>query len=54
MKDTEIVRKIDPLGRITIPREILKIRGIIPSDRTEIEIYVDGNKIILEKFKKEE
>lgn len=49
MKATGIVRKIDELGRIVIPREIrksLKIREGNP-----LEIYVDKNgEIILKKY----
>lgn len=48
MKATGIVRKIDQLGRFTIPREILRALEI--SFRDPVEIFVDGNRIILQKY----
>lgn len=48
MKATGIVRKIDQLGRFTIPREILRALEI--SFRDPVEIFVDGSKIILQKY----
>ena len=50
MKSTGIIRKVDELGRVTIPKEIRDTNEI--EERTPIEIFVDGNKIILEKFEK--
>lgn len=47
MKSTGIVRHIDQLGRFTIPREILRTLRI--SFRDPVEIFVDGNKIIMQK-----
>lgn len=48
MKSTGIVRNIDELGRIVIPKEMRKKMGIESSD--PLEIYVDGDKIILTKY----
>ena len=48
MKATGIVRNIDELGRIVIPKEMRDKRGINCGD--PIEIYVDGDKIILKKY----
>ncbi len=48
MKATGVVRKIDELGRIVIPKEIrrtLKIR-----DGEALEIFVDGDTLKLRKF----
>ena len=48
MKATGVVRRIDDLGRIVIPKEIrrnLKIR-----DGESLEIFVDGDNIVLKKF----
>lgn len=48
MKTTGIVRKIDELGRIVLPksiREILEIR-----EKDPVEISIDGNKVILTKY----
>ena len=48
MKSTGIVRSIDQLGRIVIPSELRKVMDISPDDK--LEIFVDGQKIILRKF----
>ena len=47
MKSTGIIRKVDDLGRIVIPREIRESLNIKRKD--PIEIYVDGSSIILKK-----
>lgn len=49
MKTTGIVRKIDELGRIVLPIELRRTLGI--GERDSIEIYVDGESIILKKYK---
>lgn len=49
MKATGIVRKIDQLGRFTIPREILRALEI--SFRDPVEIFVDGSKIVLQRYR---
>lgn len=48
MKATGIVRKVDELGRIVIPIELRRTLGIDIKDA--IEIFVDGEKIILRKY----
>ena len=48
MKSTGIVRKIDELGRIVVPKELRKKLGIANTD--PVEIYVEGEKIILTKY----
>lgn len=48
MKSTGIVRKMDELGRVVIPIEIRNQFNI--AERDPIEIYVEGNSIILKKF----
>lgn len=48
MKSTGIVRKIDDLGRMVIPIELRKTLNI--SKKDPMEIFVDGNKIILQKY----
>ena len=48
MKSTGLVRNIDELGRIVIPKEIRNKMEIASSD--PIEIYVEGDKIILTKY----
>ena len=47
MKSTGVVRKIDDLGRIVIPKEIRKTLGI--RDGENLEIYIEDNSIKLLK-----
>ena len=48
MKSTGIVRNVDELGRIVIPKEMRTKMDISSSD--PIEIYVEEDKIILKKY----
>lgn len=48
MKSTGIVRKVDELGRIVIPKELRRTLEI--EVRDSIEIFVDGEQIILKKY----
>lgn len=48
MKNTGIVRKLDELGRITLPIELR--RTIDADERQPFEIYTDENQIILKKY----
>lgn len=48
MKSTGIVRKVDELGRVVIPIELRRTLDIAEKD--SLEIYVDGDKIILRKY----
>lgn len=48
MKTTGMIRKIDELGRIVLPKELRKVLNIHSGD--DFQIIVDENKIILEKF----
>ena len=48
MKSTGIVRKVDELGRIVLPIELRRTLGLEEKDR--IEIFVDGESIILRKY----
>jgi len=48
MTDTGVVRKLDELGRITLPMELRKNLGI--TDRDPLHIYVEDQRIILEKY----
>ena len=49
MKSTGIVRKIDELGRIVIPKEIRRVFDI--EDKVDsLEIFTDDNMIILKKY----
>ncbi|CAB1239997.1 putative transcriptional regulator for transition state genes (AbrB-SurF) [Ruminococcaceae bacterium BL-4] len=51
MKATGVVRHIDNLGRIVIPKELRNTRGI--KDGAPIEIFVDGDCIVLRKYEPE-
>lgn len=48
MKATGVVRRIDDLGRIVIPKEIRRNFKINEGD--SVEIYVDNNGIIIRKY----
>ena len=48
MKSTGIVRKIDGLGRIVIPKELRKRMGL--DEGTSMEIFVEEGRIIFEKY----
>lgn len=48
MKSTGVVRKVDGLGRIVLPIELRKILNI--GVKEPLEIYVDGEQIILKKY----
>lgn len=47
MKSTGMVRKIDQLGRITIPKELRRVLDLNIGD--PMEIFVDGDQIITQK-----
>ena len=48
MKNTGIVRKIDELGRLVLPKELRKVLNINSGD--DFQITIDNEKIILEKY----
>lgn len=48
MKSTGIVRKVDELGRVVIPIELRRTLDI--EEKDALEIYVDGELIILKKY----
>ena len=48
MKSTGIVRKVDELGRIVLPIEIRRTLDI--AERDEIEIFMENDRIILQKY----
>lgn len=47
MRNTGIDRRLDDLGRITLPIELRRSLGI--ADRDSLEIYVEDDRIILKK-----
>lgn len=48
LKSTGIVRKVDELGRVVIPIELRRTLGI--QEKDALEIYVDGERIVLKKY----
>lgn len=49
MKATGIVRRIDDLGRVAIPKEIRRTMGLHDGD--PLEIFTDDDGIVLKKYK---
>jgi transcriptional pleiotropic regulator of transition state genes len=49
LKATGMVRKVDGLGRIVIPREICNLQGIELS-KTRMEIFIAGEAVLLRKY----
>lgn len=50
MKATGIVRRIDDLGRVVIPKELRKVLDI-EDNKTFLEFFVDDNeRIIMKKY----
>ncbi|MBQ7330541.1 MAG: AbrB/MazE/SpoVT family DNA-binding domain-containing protein [Oscillospiraceae bacterium] len=48
MKSTGIVRKVDELGRIVLPIELRRVLDI--AERDELEIFMENERIILQKY----
>jgi len=48
MKATGVVRRVDELGRVVLPCELRRVMHI--KDRDALEVYVDGEKIVLKKY----
>ena len=51
MKATGIVRRIDDLGRVVIPKEIRRTLGIEEGD--PLEIFVNGGQVVIQKYQPE-
>lgn len=51
MKATGIVRRVDELGRVCLPKELRMTRNIKEGD--PLEIFVDGNMICLSPIPEE-
>ena len=47
MKTTGMIRQLDALGRVVLPIELRRTLDI--SEKDALEIYVEGDKIILHK-----
>ena len=52
MKTTGITRRIDDLGRVVLPIELRRMLGIEVKD--SLEIFVDGDSVILRKYRRNE
>ena len=48
MKSTGVVRKVDELGRIVLPKALREIMDIQVKD--SLEIFTEGHRIILQKY----
>lgn len=48
MKNTGVVRRLDELGRITLPMELRKNLNIV--ERDPLQIFVEDDMIILQKY----
>ena len=48
MKDIGIVRNIDEMGRLVIPKEMRRKMDIDTGD--EIEFFIEGDRIVLRKY----
>ena len=48
IKSTGIIRKVDELGRIVIPRELRLMLEI--QEKDPLEIFIEGSSIILKKY----
>lgn len=48
IKATGVVRKVDELGRVVLPKELRKTLEI--AERDALEVYVSENSIILKKY----
>ena len=49
MKSTGMVRSVDKMGRVVIPKEIRK-QLKVENDVDSFEIYMDGDKVVLKKY----
>ncbi len=48
MKNTGVVRRLDELGRITLPMELRKTMNL--KEKDALQIFVEDGKIILERY----
>jgi len=48
MKSTGIIRKVDDLGRVVLPIEFRRVLDI--SERDELEIFLENDRIVMQKF----
>lgn len=48
MKATGIIRRVDHLGKIVIPKELREL--LVETDRDFFEVFTEKDKIILRKY----
>ena len=48
MKSTGIVRRVDDLGRVVLPKELRRVLNI--EQKNPLEIFIDGESVILKKY----
>jgi len=48
MRSTGIVRKLDELNRLVIPRELCNTHNL--AERQAMEVFTDGDLIVLKKY----
>ena len=55
MKATGIVRRMDDLGRIHIPKELIKqVFGLDGWEGVPFELFIDGDSIVIKRYKRNE
>lgn len=52
-QSTGMIRRIDDLGRVVIPKEVRKLLGVEAGDPVEISVEPDGT-VTLRKYEAEE
>ncbi len=50
MKSTGMIRAVDKMGRVVIPKEI-RAQLQVENDVDSFEIYMDGDMVILKKYR---
>ncbi len=48
MKPSGIIKKIDEMGRIVIPKEIRTTMGVDTGDR--LQFFIDGDSVVMKKL----
>lgn len=47
------IRRIDDLGRVTIPKDVRRVLGIIEGDPLKVSVNTETGQIIMEKVEPE-
>jgi transcriptional pleiotropic regulator of transition state genes len=48
LKSTGVVRRLDDLGRVVMPKELRRTLGIDAGD--PVEFFVDGERVVIKKY----